>query len=71
MPLRKAIETKKEVKTFLINATCPKCGDGNMIYNGETFRVYTTSHMHLCDSRTCSHMEEYEIKYPHTSYENV
>lgn len=63
------METKKEVKTILVDYKCPECEDG---YLRPTERVLTThppKYPHDCNAPECDNTEVFTKTYPYTTYE--
>lgn len=66
------MKEKIEVKAYMINEICHKCGKGYMIYetDGNAFlAVYPPRFTHRCDR--CGNIETYLEQYPKIEYEPI
>lgn len=65
-----SMEVKQQMGVFLINKKCPKCQEGNMIFNGKSFTVGITHYDHVCNK--CGYTETYiDERYPKIEYEPI
>lgn len=63
-------ERKREVKTYLVDKICPKCGVGIMQCDYSVALVtYPARYVHRCPH--CKWTEDYMTAYPRIEYENV
>lgn len=61
-------EVKYQVKTFLIDMKCDKCGEGYMRPVGNVVLTsYPLQYPHECD--VCGFRENYTKTYPYETYE--
>jgi hypothetical protein len=64
------METKQQVEVFLINKKCPKCNEGDMIFDGNSFTAGITVYSHICNQ--CGYKDAYaNQKYPKIEYEPI
>lgn len=60
-------ETKKEVKTYLVNATCD-CG-GVMVFQGISLLSHPPQYPHKC--QLCDKVENLSDMYPYTTTDTL
>ena len=63
-------EVDTEVKTYLVNAVCPKCDKSilkNDIY-GPVLMTHPPKWPHKCEDEDCGHVEHLTVKYPYTKF---
>ena len=58
------METKTEIKSFIMDFTCPKCNKGKMRPKGNVIlSTYPLTYPHKCDD--CGHQMMFEKTYPY------
>lgn len=65
------METKTELKTFLVNHQCPVCGSGFMHQTGIQLTSTPPKYHHKCQNQQCGHEALFTKKYPCTEHEVI
>lgn len=65
----------KEVKTYLVEQECDVCKKGTLVGGDLVSQggviLIPIRYTHKCDNEECTNVEEFEEKYPYTTYSKV